>query len=428
MSLQLITALAALLLAPGLRAQENPSPTTSPEGQEEWIPLDGVAVIVNTDSLTGLNLERHIARRLSRQEVSTEAEKLQLVQQTVDDRIKLLLMRQAGEDLGYDPAMVQARAREIYDEEVEKQGGVSAIGQNSRAGQPSPIERREEIEAELYTSTWRGKIVGRDSGPGGRPLEDRFVRPGTLRRLFRRMEKTGHSIEFLAELGARPPHYELQILFIPGQEFGSLDRARDKALEVRQALGEGTIEWDEALDTLGFLAGRGLTGPLTQRDINYSLDPGNGALLGFVLEGQVGEFSSVLPHPDRNQATGEVRIDGFAIYRLLARQAAEVPGFTASGVQKELGRRVQNQRDGERYEKGLEELKKRAYVWSRGTEAGDRARQAEEEENERRVLEAREKNAEEQRARKAKEAEERGEGGEKPEGKSPVEDAPERKE
>ncbi len=397
--------LALFLLIPCSGWAQDSANVYGPADAEGYQLLDRVEIVANTDSVTRLRLQRIIKRNLALAEVTTE-EEFQVVQtQTIRQQVQHLLMRQAGEDLGFDPEVVQHRARELYRDRVDRTGGVSDMLAQLRAEDSTQVEEQEEIEGELYTSTWRRAVLGQDAGPGGRPAADRFVRPGTKRRVWERMRKTGDKIELLREVGAQPASYELQILLLAGQMFaGGVREARDKALEFHQALEEGVIDWEQAIAE-GALRNRGLTGPLDREMIARGLDPGDGSLLQFVLEGDTEALSAVLPYPLANPATGEIQIQGFAIYRLLGSQPAQVPGFTEPGVQKELTANLQWARDNERFMIALNELEASAYVWYPGIEEEREAQKAQIAEQERAILETREENAEREKARKAAEEE-----------------------
>jgi len=390
-----------LTLAAGLApVQEGSSPAVDED--DGFRSLDGIYIVVNTDSITLQRLNRAIDENLTRREVTTEEEIRAVQQLTLNDEVQHLLMRQAGEDLGIDPKAIEGWAREIYRDRVERSGGVGEMLATLRKEESTSVSQRREIEGELYLGQWRRRQLGLGQGPEERPSIDRFIRPGTRRRVWERMCKTGDGIELLEDVGAVPATYELQILLLlPETSGGDLEQASAKAVEVRQLLEESEGDWDEAIQRLGQWENRGLLGALTRRQILQVLDPGNGSLISFAAEAEIGAFTQVLPYRQRNSLTGQAITRGFAIYRLLSRTPAKVPGFTEPGVQKELTQNLQNEHDNERFRRSIEELRGSAYVWYPGIEKDIEQLEERRARRERETLEKREENAKREKAEKA---------------------------
>ena len=217
------------------------------------------------------------------------------------------------------------------------------------------------------------------------------------------MRKTGLDIEYLGKRGAKPASYELQIMLLAGRDYGSLAKARDKALEVRAALEKGLGDWDDYIDTLGILEDRGLTPAWPIDAIRQRLDPGDNSLVQYVIEAEVESYSLVLPYA-LPTPTGQPQVIGFMIAKLLAREAAVMPAFDAPGVQHDLGTLLQRRGDTLRVEDALSELKRSAYVWYPGIEQQKRDFEQSLEEREREIEAARQRNAEAQTTPEADEA------------------------
>lgn len=390
-----------LTLALGLAPVQDAS---SPADDEDdgFRYLDWIHIVVNTDSITFRRLSRAIDENLTRFEVTTEEENLAVRQKTLQEEVQHLLMRQAGEDLGIDPRVIEGWARDIYRDRVERSGGVGEMLATLRKEDSTSVSQRKEIEGQLYLGQWRKRQLGLGGGPGERPSIDRFIRPGTRRRVWERMRKTGDQIELLEDAGAVPATHELQILLLlPESSGGDLDQALDKAQEIRRLLDEGGVEWEEAIRRLGQWENRGLLGALTREQILQRFDPGDGFLLGFAREAEIGAFSPVLPLRMRNTFTGQAVTRGFAIYMLLSRAPAKVPGFTEPGVQKELDQNLQNELDNERFLRSIAELRASAYIWYPGIEEQREQLEERRAEQERETLEKRAENAKPKNAEKA---------------------------
>jgi|GEM_PF-2184917 len=380
-------------LAPAAAAQDQagppPPPAALPEG---WVPLDGVAIVVNSDTITRRAIERYILRRLTETEVTTQADRIALLREAQRAQVENLLVRQAGENLGFPEELVDAHVSNLLEERTKEAGGTFEMAQKLRQEETTATEIREELEEETLVMEWRRKIAGHGA-PGARTTEDRYARPGRLAQHYRRIQRTGRDIQALEFLGAKPATYELQILLLHPQVYGSLEESRAAALGAREALEAGTVDWDELIDDVGSYENRGLTGPRRIEDIQFALDPGDNRLVQYVMEGRLDHLSEVLPFPIINPTTGERRVGGFAIYRLLRREPAEVPDYEVQGVQKQLRRVLGSLGDELRIQLALEDLERTAYIWYPGIEAQEAELEARRERRRQQIEEARRRNA-----------------------------------
>lgn len=401
---QFHTTLALLLLTLLATAQGGPE---APD-LTKWTQLDQVMIAVNTDALTMNAIHRKVAQRMSELEISTEEDFIRLRDQVVQEEVRDILEHQAGQDMGFDPARVEAITRQMYQDEIREMGGISKMGDQLTIEGQTGREKQEGITSELYVQSWKNSVTGRDAGPAGRPYVDRFVRPSRVSQIYKRMAKTGANIEFLEDLGAKPALYELQALLLSARDFTTLEKAEKRAIEARQALGLGAADWDELIDQIGAYPDRGVVGPLPLLTIQGALDPGNGALVEFVLEQVENAYTGVMPFAPPDRVTGRRTVQGFVIYRFLGFEPAVLPGFNDPGVQKILTRGIQWETDQRLIAEALIELEKKAYVWFTGIE--ERKQQIEEAraEEERKALEARERNAEAERAKKGEKPQEDG--------------------
>jgi hypothetical protein len=400
--LPLLALAGAALPAPAQEQAGPPAPNGVPIDQ--WLPMDGVAVVVNSDPITERGLQRRVNQRMSEVKISTIEEYRSLQLRTVLDQVDTLLMRQAGEDLGFPKEAVEAHIQDQIHERKEEVGGIHDLSQTLRADDQTQEALSESLETELYEVSFKRRILGYAS-PEERTAEDRFVRPGMLARQYRHIQRTGMGIgPLLTRAGASPALYELQILLFDPSQYGSMEAARETANQAHKALVSGQAEWDRLIDTVGALPDRGLLGPRTVEDLHLRFDPGDNRLVQFIMEGREDVYSSVMPFPRVNPANGERLVAAFAIYRLLGREAATVPKFGAPGIQKALRRVLEAEADNARLKTALNELKINAYVWYMGIEEEQAALEARQAERERKVIEERKRNAELLRRARARES------------------------
>ena len=349
-------------------AQTGPAPQQPaqplPQG---WIPLDGVAIVVNSDTITRRAIERYIEEAMTKTTVTTREEYLQLAQEAQRKQVESLLVRQAGEDLGFPPEMVDAHVSGMLKDRQKDAGGTFEMSQKLRQEETTATEIREELTQETLEMEWKRKIAG-FGGPGARTAEDRYSRPGTLAQHYRRMQRTGRDLDPLLRLGARAATYELQVLLIHGQSYGSLEEARRVADQAHIALSNGDADWDDMIANLGNYENQGLTGPRRIEEIQFALDPGDNSLTQFVMEGDFQSISEVAVFPELNPTTGQRRAAGFAIYKLIDRKPAVLPDYQEPGVQRELRRMLGYIGDELRIKLALEDLERTAYIWFPGIE------------------------------------------------------------
>lgn len=358
----------------------------------EWLPLDEVAIVVNSDIVTRKRIERELRKAMATKEITTEEQFQALLLETQRGQVESLLIRQAGEDLGFEAAAIDAHIRSQIEERKDEAGGAFEMSNQLREEGETVTEMRDEIRDEVFEVSWRRRIAGYGD-PAERSSEDRYVRPGKLGQRFRRIARTGQDVQFLSRAGASPAEYELQVLLLSPQAYGGLEATDTAAKEAAKALKNGLADWDELIEDLGAMDNNGVLPPLDIDRIRFGLDPGNGALLQFVMEGQLGVTSNVLPYPLVNPSTGERTIGGFALYRLLGRTPAVLPEYEDNGVQRDLQRWMQNEGDQRRWDSAIADLENIAYVWYPGIEEQQARALERRAKRLREIQEAREKNA-----------------------------------
>jgi len=387
--------LALALLLSGAAPQDTAAGTPAPAGYpiDRWVPLDGVAIVVNSDPVTQRALERVLVERMAEEKVSTFEEQQMLIDQAVQDQVEALLMRQAGEDLGFAQEVVDAHISSQIEDRKEESGGIHDLANQLRQDAQTREQLSKNLERDLYEVSFKSRVMGY-GGSQERSGQDRYVRPGVIGRQYRHIRRTGLAVDALVPVGATAATYELQVLLLTPESHGSLEAAQRRAITAREALTRGVAEWEDLLGEYGDLPDMGRVQPLRIEDIRLNFDPGNNALVQFVMEGREDLFSPVLPFPRVNPVTGERRTVAYALYKLVSRRAAQIPDYGDAGVQKYLRRYLEIQADEVRMDTALDELMRSAYIWHTGSEEKQAALDARQAELEREIEEARRRNAE----------------------------------
>ncbi len=331
----MIPSIAALLLssfAPGLRG---------PGGSEgDWIPLDGVAAVINDEIVKESELQRELssARERLEQPIST-AEELDEFQGYVRSTVvKRRLRTQAGAELGLAQEEVDRMIDEHLVDKRKRRGLLSYIGDLSSRG-IDEHEIHSETRRQFYQGTWESSVLGEEAA-GRRPQHDRFVRPGEM--YFRYKE----SIDAFAD----PPEVRLRQYIVVQGDGETAAEARARCLDVRERVKRGEplerLLLDAGFDSVQTSAWTGTTEKLPQEELAL-----------FALRGTVGSPSEVVERPLDDGGKG------FLFIVLEDRRNFGPPRpFVDGAVQAQLKRRVLVVRDRERLSTGESSLIESAYI------------------------------------------------------------------
>ncbi len=159
------------------RAVETPfkGPSTTPTAEQPapstWSTLNRLELAVNDDAFTRARLR---AGRPGNQ-ASPEQMKQELERLTGD-----MLMAQAGQDLGFEPDMIQAMVQGELDRRQEVAGTAARLSDELATKRWTSTSYVEDAKSYIYRTLFVRSVTGRDAGPLGRAYVDRYVRPGRL--------------------------------------------------------------------------------------------------------------------------------------------------------------------------------------------------------------------------------------------------------
>lgn len=302
--------------------------------------LDAVQLIVNEESITTSDLLRGAARQ--RNAATTEAELNKRLGEQAQQLVKSTLKKQAGRDMGFEPALVQSLVRDELEKRKEQAGSVSALARDLDQGNFRGTELREYIEGYIYSILWERSVNGQYPGPGGRPYVDRFVRPGRLLYEFRRR---GSKLDLPTQVRLE------ELILVPGRG-ESLESARQRADQALARYEQGEEFTDLALEF----------GPPNSRPVLPLMEERKLALRAeikaFIDGAEPGDVSEVLPLPGPNG-----QMVGFRVLRFVERLGGKAASFEDRELQGKLASEIQEQLDGYRVDRALKVLLDAAYIW-----------------------------------------------------------------
>jgi hypothetical protein len=256
---------------------------------------------------------------------------------------------QAGQDLGLPQDRLDWYVGYIMDREKEHAGGVTQLSEKLIERQTSSLERRELVAEDLYSETWSQIITGEQAGTLGRPTSDRFVRPGLLAFLHRRLlaDPEGYTA-----FGGVSPSVSLQFLIIDPKRDGGLEAGRAYAEEVRSLALNGE-DFTALVERDGAVKGKDASLQIYEPRLALS-EP---ELAEHIARLAAGEITPVV------KLTTLLEVPAWAVVRLVERIAAIPPDFTLPLVQQRLHGYAQDAFDAQRLENARGDLYRSAYVW-----------------------------------------------------------------
>lgn len=309
----MITSLATLLLLFPAPPQgvpvENPLSDTSPEVLQAkgWDLVDGVMSQAGDAPITWGDLE---AYRSGSAEPPSAPEALKWVRLA-------LLEQQAGEDMGVDPADVEMIVRSDLENKRMEQGAGAYRDILAERGL-DPQSALESESKELSRVLWRRSRIGMPGPRGQRPFRDPYVRPGTLRSLYRLQ-----GADLKRTLGD-PDEVRFQVLAISSAALGGLENAEEFAGTLRERAVAGEDYGDLVLEYSAM--GRDTAGLTSWYEADRLTED---AEREFAQTAAIGTIS--VPFPLRQQ---DGTVSGYRLLRLHdRREGRPAPPFSHREVQ-----------------------------------------------------------------------------------------------
>ncbi len=312
---------------------------------------DHVAVIVNDDIIRLREIVRELGREARRQPLTTERERAFLLNKVTSQFVENLLRRQAGQDLGLDPKLIQLQIDGHSERFIESVGSVYDASEVLKEADLDSAEARYLWENQLYNTIWKESVTGQGPSASGRVTTSRYIRPGEIFARYR---------EYVEPLPWAPrPNPE---------EIGGVDEqailleinidGRDSGPE--NALAKCRDAYAQALEGVSFEEIQTIFGGAEPKPRSFGLSelaPIFPDVMQWLRSAKPGEISPILPY------SHDGRITGYHFVQLVERRNPIFPAFEDSRTQSLIRKQLLRERDTLKIQTALQELFERAYIW-----------------------------------------------------------------
>lgn len=312
---------------------------------------DHVAVIVNDDIIRMREISRELAREARRRPLTTERERALLLNQVTSQFVENLLRRQAGQDLGLDPKLIQLQIDGHNERFIENIGSILDASEVLREADLDSKEARYLWESQLYDTIWQESVVGKGPDRSGRVVSNRYVRPGEI---YSRYREYVDPPPWLPrpnpeDIGGVDEQAVLREINIDGRSTGA-ENAFARCQEAHaQALDGVDLEEIHALV--------GGPSPEARPFGLFELTLAFPDIKQWLDVAKPGDVSPILPYAH------EGRIAGYHFVQLVERRPAQIPPFESADVQSLIKEQILTERDTQKIHTALTELFERAYIW-----------------------------------------------------------------
>ncbi len=320
----------------------------APERREHF---DHVAVIVNDDVIRMREVLRGVAREARRVPLTTERERALLLNRVTSQFVEDLLRRQAGQDLGLDPALIQLQIDGHNERFIESIGSVLDASEVLKEADLDSAEARYLWESQLYNSIWQESVTGQGPNASGRVTTDRYIRPGEIYARYREYRDPPPWLARLnpEEIGGIDEQAVLRQINIDGREIGA-----EQAFAICEEAHAQALDGVELEEIHAQVGG---TPPAPRSFGVLDLTSVFPDIAAWLKTAKPGDFSPVLPF------VREGRVAGYRFVQLVETKEAVIPPFASAKTQRLIRERLLRERDALRIQNALQELFEQAYIW-----------------------------------------------------------------
>lgn len=346
--------LCTLLLA--CAALQSPTGAPAAKAKPEWFEFDRVVAIVNQDIITHRQLMRDMARENDRRPINNKSELQAAQTKILTRRVKTLLSKQAGQDMGADEKLVERNVQDSFDRIVAGNNGVVGMSKVMKTQDMNTQDVKEVLREELYTRIFEDAVTGEGSGLAARPNRDRYVRPGEMK--FR-YESALRRPELLQFIGGSQETVTLQMISLDSDKRGGRDATLALGHELAEQLradadmGELVRKYSAATENDG-------VNPPAEISRLRTLAPG---LAKFVDDrpSDATLWPKYISEPIVVADTG-TRM-GVLVARIKEITPGETPVLTSTRSQEQIAKYARDSLDDYRLERAFVKLHAAAYIW-----------------------------------------------------------------
>ncbi|MBK7642196.1 MAG: hypothetical protein IPJ19_03975 [Planctomycetes bacterium] len=328
-----------LTLLPAL--QDKPAAPSS-----EWKNLDGIALIINDETVTERGFLVQLARfRQANPGGDPKAASEALQREIVLDAVG----SQAGEAMGFDQARVRGSVREWERALIDNAGGAVPYALKLANENRTAEDVRRDLEKRVLRRYWEESCTGKGPNQQGKIVADRFVRPGILRLSYQQIVNDPRRVE---SIGGSPSKVVLQILEVDPAKVGGTSQVQAAAAAIRARLASGASDFESEARQYALPSSSSTPRePIDEAGLANEY-PGLAKLVAQARDGDL--LPLVAPNGSKQE---------WSIVRLVQRSSAVVPDFRTPGLQQKIREDRQQQLDEQRL--GIARLKQYegSYIW-----------------------------------------------------------------
>ena len=320
----------------------------------KWIEIDRVVAIVNQDVVTLRQLQRELRAWQARNQASDESQRQRAQSEILTARVKQLLGKQAGQDMGADEKLVERNVKDRFEMLVSNFNGTVGMSKVLQNQDLTADEWKKGLREQLYGSLWQDTVTGESPGLSERSARDRYVRPGQLRFRYVRALREPQTLN---DLGGALETVTLQKLTLDVKANGGQDATMALARQCKQSIEDGSADMSELVRKYGKdKLNDGVDLPLPVSGLREILP----AMARFVdaRPADTSRWPTYVSQPfvfGQYEAVQIVRIQEFTPARL--------PDLGDSVTQRAVTRLVRDDLDDYRLEHAFARLYDAAYVW-----------------------------------------------------------------
>ena len=349
-----------LLLSALLIASQDPV-ATAQEPVDPGTLIDRIQIIVNDDVIRFREIEREAHRVGSNRPITTEQDVSRLFGEVTSSLVETTLRRQAGQDLGLDPKLIQLQIDGHTERFIESAGSVLEASEMLKRADIDSAEANKMWEGQLYNLVWEESVTGRGPGASGRQVRDRFIRPGQI---AQRYNEYVNPVSWMPrrnpeDIGGQDARYVVQEFIASGMTIG-IEKARQIAAEAHAEISAGK-DFEEVHGRYSNPDPRdpGAPAPWEEQSHPVTLLTGAYPELAAWIESKAepGQLSPIFP------IVYEGKLAGYRFVRYVRTVPAVLPALDDPGTQDRIRQNLLKEKDNQRINEALNELFERAYVW-----------------------------------------------------------------
>lgn len=288
-----------------------------------------------------------------------EAQYLAALEELLDAKLKT----QGGENLGFDPELIERAANSAFLNQIERWGGQQKATEVLKGMNFTPTRLKEYYRDRMLGQSWEATMTGDGPGPTGRAIQDAYSRPGELFSRYRELARSRRP-EDQEKVGKTLGKVTIQEFLMAVRSPGEVDESERFVATLRTNVAEGILTFEQAVAQYAAPNFRGEdsytrnapTGPLGKALVRKH--PGYEAEVAQLLASpSAGDMSEVMPIIING------RTEAFGLYRVIDSTASTpLTPFVDLQLQLRIEKEIRDAQSELRIDRGLAELVRNTFV------------------------------------------------------------------